>query len=113
MQYQLVPEENLTKGKAAFEPVTSCHAYSLHAARATSGEALYVLNHGQDRQLYDDLKKSPNCLLDNRWAAVKCPAAVMRPAKAPKAVDMRRPALPPRDQLVEQIEQLWDAEADF
>jgi len=100
MKYRLVSEEHLTDAKATFEPLTACHIYSLHTAKATSGEPLYVLNQTQDRKLYDTLGKGPNCLLDNRWSSVKCAAAVVRKRKAraepPAAVaPPPKPAAPP------------------
>ena len=81
MQYKLVAEDALDDAKAEFEQVTACHPYSLHAAPATSSEPLYILNQTQDRQLYDKLSHGPNCLLDNRWAAVKGPDVTMRKRK--------------------------------
>ena len=87
LEYKLVPEEQLEETKELFEPLTACHPYSIHAKKAESGEKLFLLNHGQDRDLYDELRatSSSNCLLDNRWAAVKCSAATLRPKKAPVA----------------------------
>ena len=100
----------------------TCHVYSVHAAKPSSGEALWSLNHQQDRGLYAQvsshrrrlpppppascllpraqrrqapgpraallshhrpaccaqLGRETNCLIDNRWSAVKCRQAVLR-----------------------------------
>ena len=85
MQYKLVREEALEAAKAGFESVTACHVYSLHAGPPTSGEALYLLNHAQDRKLYEKLPGTPNCMLDNRWSSIKCPSAVVRERKSSRA----------------------------
>ena len=95
LQYQLVPDDKLEAAKELFEPVTACHPYSLHAQPATSGEPLFILNHTQDRKLYDKLEQgAANCLLDNRWSAVKCPAATVKP-RAPVRKAAPPPAPPP------------------
>jgi hypothetical protein len=97
IQYKLVPADNLADAKAQFDPLTACHPYSVHAAPATSGEPLYILNQTQDRELYEKLSDGPNCLLDNRWAAVKCPAPTIRERKAkppPAAPPPPRPKAP-------------------
>ena len=98
LEYKLVPEEQLEETKELFEPLTACHPYSIHAKKAESGEKLFLLNHGQDRDLYDELRatSSSNCLLDNRWAAVKCSAATLRPKKAPKKAPAAPPPPPPK-----------------
>ena len=51
VQYKLVEAAKLEEAKQAFESVT-CHVYSVHAARPSSGEAMWSLNHQQDRGLY-------------------------------------------------------------
>jgi hypothetical protein len=51
VQYKLVEAAQLEEAKQAFESVTS-HVYSVHVARPSSGEAMWSLNHQQDRGLY-------------------------------------------------------------
>ena len=51
VQYKLVEAAKLEEAKQAFESVT-CHVYSVHTARPSSGEAIWNLNHQQDRGLY-------------------------------------------------------------
>ena len=51
VRYKLVEAAKLEEAKQAFESVT-CHVYSVHAARPSSGEAMWSLNHQQDRGLY-------------------------------------------------------------
>ena len=77
VQYKLVEAAKLDEAKQAFESVT-CHVYSVHAAKPSSGEAMWSLNHQQDRGLYAQLGRETNCLIDNRWSAVKCRQAVLR-----------------------------------
>ena len=95
LSYKLVAEEHLEEAsKGQFSAI---HPYSLHAKPATgSGEALFILNHTQDRKLYNALSKDgSNCLLDNRWSAVKCPQATLRPNKRPRASASPSAAAPP------------------
>ena len=51
VRYKLVEAAKLEDAKPAFESVT-CHVYRVHAARPSSGEAMWSLNHQQDRGLY-------------------------------------------------------------
>ena len=51
VQYKLVEGAKLEEAKQQFESVT-CHVYSIHAAPPSSGEAMWSLNHQQDRDLY-------------------------------------------------------------
>ena len=60
LEYKLVPDEKLDAAKDQFESLTACHAYSLHAAPVTSGEPLYILNHTQDRKLFDEARQLGN-----------------------------------------------------
>ena len=59
LQYKLVKEEQLEAAKEQFETVTACHPYSVHAAPATSDEPLFILNHSQERSLYDKVRNLP------------------------------------------------------
>lgn len=69
MRYTLVQDDKLDATKAAFEPLTACHLYSLHSGGATSGEALYILNHGQDRELYDGVSRPPALCVARAYCA--------------------------------------------
>ena len=80
MQYKLVEATKLDETRQTLES-TTCHVYSLHSSAprsAADGEALWSLNHQQDRAMYMKLGHESNCLIDNRWSAVKCSQAVVR-----------------------------------
>jgi hypothetical protein len=83
MQYKLVPQERLNDEKETFSPLTACHAYSVHSAKPQSGEALYVLNQTQDRNLYDKVSAWPRRVhaARVRGAAVCHPHAVLPPPR--------------------------------
>ena len=71
-----MPEDRLEAVKASFEPLTAEHVYSLASSDKVSNADMSNLSQQQDAQLFAQLKTSPNCLIDNRWANIKCSAAL-------------------------------------
>ena len=100
LEFKLVPEAEVEGAAADYEgSLLARHVYSLHAAApegASAGEALWSLNHGQDRELYAQLGREANCLIDNRWGAIKCRAAVVRKGGPPAAPPIPAAAEPAR-----------------
>ena len=101
MEFKLVEKPGLDAVEALFEAPTS-HLYSLGAGAASkvTNDALYLCNQAQDRSLYEGLRRAPNCLMDNRWSAVKCEAAVVIPGRkvsTPSAAKTAPSSMAPRN----------------
>ena len=82
VRYKLVEAAKLEEAKQAFESVT-CHVYSVHAARPSSGEAMWSLNHQQDRGLYAKVPAAaspPALTVPGAHVRVPCYSAALVPS---------------------------------
>ena len=97
MGYELVPYDALDLAKERYES-PSCHLYSLGAPKALSNDAIFLLNHGQDRRLYEEVRARPLSRLWGAWgdghalcrAHARCP-----PPPPPPPPPTPRPPFPP------------------
>eukprot|EP00316_Scyphosphaera_apsteinii_P023247 CAMPEP_0119311670 /NCGR_PEP_ID=MMETSP1333-20130426/23324_1 /TAXON_ID=418940 /ORGANISM="Scyphosphaera apsteinii, Strain RCC1455" /LENGTH=572 /DNA_ID=CAMNT_0007316105 /DNA_START=33 /DNA_END=1751 /DNA_ORIENTATION=+ len=97
-EFKLVSAYQLETARVEFSQLTTDHIYSIHVPRPESGEDICTINREQDTALYDQLRQrveTSNCLIDNRWSAIKCKAAVLRkPGDAFGGVAMPAPGKP-------------------
>ncbi|EOD20169.1 hypothetical protein EMIHUDRAFT_242333 [Emiliania huxleyi CCMP1516] len=73
---RLAEADELERTRAGFASVTTEQLYSVHAPALASDasrkyEPLASLAAAQDAQLYEEASGETNCLLDNRWAAIR------------------------------------------
>jgi hypothetical protein len=94
LEYKLVAEERLDVAKEFYAPLTACHPYSLHVAPAESGEALFLLNHSQDRSLYEKVRAPPRAPFAARAVRPLGPHAPTACADCRAPTAARRPSLP-------------------
>ncbi|KAL1521019.1 hypothetical protein AB1Y20_022575 [Prymnesium parvum] len=92
-KFQLVQKEKLSEIMAAYDSCTS-HVYSVHKAANISNASMWNLSQEQDEQLFQQLKRETNCLLDNRWSNVKCTSVAKRAQRPAAARPPPQPAPP-------------------